>query len=184
MLLSVLICSMGRRAALLQRLLGILAVQKAPGVEILTSVDNGEAMIGAKRNALLRAAQGEYVAFVDDDDRVSPDYVPRILGAVSSKPDCVGIEGIITIDGGQPKKFIHSTRYGSWFEKNNIYYRNPNHLNPIKRELAQVAGFPENVRSGEDHGYSVRLQQAMVLKREVYLDGPIYYYDFLTRKPV
>jgi glycosyl transferase family 2 len=180
--LSILICSMTKRHALLHRLYGVLAPQRRPDVEILTSTDDGQLLIGSKRNGLLRAAQGTYVAFVDDDDRVSADYVGRIIKAVETKPDCVGMEGLISIDGRQPKKFIHSLRYGSWFEKNNIYYRNPNHLNPIRRDLAIAAGFPEDVRTGEDHKYSVRLQQAQVLKTEVYLDGPIYFYDFLTRK--
>jgi len=40
--------------------------------------------IGAKRNQLLHRAKGDYVAFVDDDDLVSSDYVNKVLSAVST----------------------------------------------------------------------------------------------------
>jgi glycosyltransferase involved in cell wall biosynthesis len=36
---------------------------------------------GWKRNALLERVTGEFVAFVDDDDQVSVEYVASISGA-------------------------------------------------------------------------------------------------------
>jgi glycosyltransferase involved in cell wall biosynthesis len=38
--------------------------------------------IGEKRQRLVDVASGEYIAFVDDDDSVSPDYVEQILKAI------------------------------------------------------------------------------------------------------
>jgi glycosyltransferase involved in cell wall biosynthesis len=48
-------------------------------VEHLILMDNKRRTVGEKRDALLRAAKGNYVAFVDDDDFISPDYVSLIL---------------------------------------------------------------------------------------------------------
>lgn len=172
--LSVLICSLEKRQKLLIALLQDLNEQKTDEVEILVNVDNRQKTTGMKRNELLSRAVGDYIAFVDDDDKVTEDYIPRILKAISSNPDCVGMEGLITFASkGITRKFIHSIRYKTWFEKDNIYYRCPNHLNPVKRELALKAGFPE-ITVGEDREYSKNLRP--LLKTEEYLENPIYFY--------
>ncbi len=50
-------------------------------VEHLVLVDNKSRTVGEKRDALLRIARGDYVAFVDDDDWISADYVPALVAA-------------------------------------------------------------------------------------------------------
>lgn len=54
-----------------------------------------------------------------------------------------------------------------------VYYRNPNHLNPVKKELAIQVPYKE-INFGEDKDYSERLFP--LLKTEVYISGIIYYY--------
>lgn len=169
-----LIPTLDQRAHLLKRLLDILCPQVTDGVEVLLETDKGEAHIGTKRNRLIAKATGDYVAFVDDDDRVSPDYVSRILGATQTNPDCVGIEGIYTCEG-RKRKFCSSLKYKSWFEKGDLLYRCPNHLNPVLRSIASKVPFPEK-SWGEDMDYSLKLFP--YLKAEVYLEGPIYFYDY------
>ncbi len=173
MKLSILICSIECRKASLDLLLKMLRKQKTNQVEILVEKDKGRMVIGVKRNILLRRACGDYICFVDDDDTVSEDYISRILGALETNPDCCGIEGIIT-RRKSTNLFIHSIKYKTWFERGGVYYRCPNHLNPVKRELAYQAGFP-NSSLGEDRVYSQRLLP--LLKKEVYLKGPIYFYS-------
>ena len=73
--LSILICSLASRADKLQRLMNVLQPQINDSVELLVKTDNGEMPIGKKRNLLLEEASGAYIAFVDDDDLVSEDYV-------------------------------------------------------------------------------------------------------------
>jgi glycosyltransferase involved in cell wall biosynthesis len=150
--LSILICSLHSRTDKLNRLMDVLNKQTNDKVEILVKSDNGEMPIGRKRNLLLDEAQGKYVAFVDDDDLVSLDYVSKILEATQTDPDCCGLQGIITFQGQSPRMFIHSLQYKEWFEKNNIYYRCPNHLNAIKRELSLATKFPES-NFGEDQRF-------------------------------
>ncbi len=174
MKLSILICSLYSRHKFLDILLHILDKQKNDQVEILVEKDNGKTILGAKRNLLLEKAQGQYICFVDDDDKVSKDYISKILEALKTEPDCCGIEGIIFRRRNTPGKlFIHSIKYNTWFEEDGIYYRCPNHLNPVKREIALQIGFPEK-NSGEDHVYSNGIFP--LLKTEVYIKGSIYYY--------
>jgi len=174
MKLSILICSLEERCKQLINLLTDLYKQVTPEVEVLTNIDNRQKTTGAKRNELLLRAKGDYIAFVDDDDKVAENYISRILEAVRTNPDCVGMEGFITFTSkGITKKFIHSIQYNTWFEKDGIYYRCPNHLSPVRRELALKAMFPD-ITVGEDRQYSERLRS--LLKTEVYLETPIYFY--------
>lgn len=171
--LSLLVCSIPEREQLLNNLKRILSYQSDNTVEMLVCMDNKRKTIGAKRNDLLKAAKGDYVCYLDDDDMISPFYVSNILKAIESGPDCVGIKGIIVLDKKEPREFIHSLQYKEWFEKNGVYYRCPNHLNPIKREIAITVGFP-SLNSGEDRDYSYNIYP--LLKNEVMIEEPIYFY--------
>ncbi len=178
--LSILICSLQERQEKLNRLMEVLKPQINDEVEVIIKSDSRQMSIGTKRNSLLNEAKGEYIAFIDDDDVVSADYVNKILSAIESKPDCCGIQGTITFQGRCPRTFIHSLEYANWFEKDNIYYRCPNHLNPVKRELALKVGFKE-VNFGEDRDYSTRLFP--LLKTEIMISDSIYYYYYEKNGP-
>jgi hypothetical protein len=177
-ILSILVCTLVSRRHLLLPLLELLNRQSTPQVEVLVNADDGTKPIGTKRNELLDQAHGNYVAFVDDDDLVSEDYVHRILAAVRSSPDCCGLEGIVTFDGRNPRRFIHSMKYDHWFEKDGVYYRPPNHLSPVKREIALQVMFPD-ISFSEDRDYSMKILR--LLASEVHIDSPIYYYRTVSR---
>ena len=171
--LSILTVTIKDRQKIFENLARVLKAQSNKDVEMLAICDNGEKSVGRKRNELLEAATGDYVVFVDDDDMVSPFYTFGILEGIKTNPDCCGIEGIITLRNIGPKKFIHSLQYDDWFEKDEVYYRCPNHLNPIKREIALDTKFTDKYWQ-EDKDFSEGLKGK--LKREVYIKGPIYYY--------
>jgi len=177
-LFSILICTLKNRENYLARLNERLRQQLNSSVEILVN-DHETDSVGKKRNALIRHASGRYLAFIDDDDLVSDDYVARITSSLGEEPDVVGMEGVITVDGENPRTFIHSLRYNSWFEADGIYYRNPNHLNPVRSALAKAVDIPD-INYAEDREYS-RLLLPM-LKTEAYLQRPIYFYEYRSVK--
>jgi len=170
--LSILICSLEERTILLNELVDSLEKQKTDEVEIIVEIDNREITTGAKRNILLERAAGDYIAFIDDDDQVAEDYVTKILTAVKSDPDCCGMEGIL-FHKKKRNRFIHSIKYDRWFKMGGTYLRCPNHLNPVKREIALQVRFPD-ITIREDKDYSMRLRS--LLLTEEYIKGTMYYY--------
>lgn len=179
LLLSILIASIPTRIEMLAKLIANLQMQMmfaGDGYFQIIYDDDLSINIGEKRNALLNQAKGEYVVFIDDDDSISEDYLSAILESIETKPDCVGINGIITTNGHGKTKWFISKEYGQWFTgPDGIYYRTPNHISPVKRELAIQAGFPE-IAFGEDAEYSRRLLP--FLKTETIITQPIYHYDY------
>jgi glycosyltransferase involved in cell wall biosynthesis len=125
-------------------------------VEHLTLLDNKRRSVGEKRDALLRAARGKYVAYVDDDDWIEYNYVSAILGAVGSNPDVVtfrqqctvnGRDGIIEFGLGNPNEPFAAGGYAK---------RNAWHICAWRRQLAICSGFPP-INYGEDWAFASRL---------------------------
>lgn len=181
MILSLLICTIPKRKEMLDKLLFELRSQVSAGqyeVEIL--VDPNPGTIGAKRQRLLLAAQGDYVSFIDDDDEVATDYLKTIipnLGVV----DAIGFEGEITTNGRNKKRFSISMHHG-YHEKSGVYYRFNNHLSPVKRSIALAIGY-KDIPFAEDYDYALRLHEAGLVKTEKYIYKPMYFYRYLTKKP-
>lgn len=175
--LSILIPTIASRAHLLNRLLACLLPQRTDEVEVIVMSDDGEEPIGRKRNRLLAQSQGAWVVFVDDDDLVSPQYVARILKALELNPDCVGFWVNRYVNGVLGGGACHSLRYSKYATRDDgdelIFERTPNHLNPIRREIALKAGFPEK-NWGEDSDYAKRVYP--LLESEVFIDEPLYDY--------
>jgi glycosyltransferase involved in cell wall biosynthesis len=147
-------------------------------MEIIYFMDNKEHSLGFKRNKLIEMANGKFVAFVDDDDDVSDDYIPLILNAIKENPDidCVGIKGIITFRGKNPCTFVHSLQYKEYFSEEGMYFRPPYHLNPIKREIACRYEF-EDINYCEDIDWAMRICRDQALKKEFFIDKVIYSYN-------
>jgi glycosyltransferase involved in cell wall biosynthesis len=176
--LSILIATMPIRANKLANLRQVLDRQLTPEVEVITDISMNY-NIGTKRNKLLSLASGKYVTAIDDDDLIAPDYIEKILKACKSDCDCIGISGVITTNGSNEMQWHISKDYMGWFERKNVYYRTPNHISPVKRELALAAGFPE-ISFGEDYEYSMRLLR--LLNTEVKIEGILYYYRYEQKK--
>ena len=176
--LSILVCTLNSRKSFFDKLYKKINRQLTPDVQFLNYCDNGQITIGAKREMLKQAATGDYIVYVDDDDRISRYYVRNILEALESKPDTVGIRGFQTSDLKDLKYFECSLRYGEkqWSEiHNNLVVKPTNHINPVKRELALKCPFPD-LYYGEDKFYSQALKP--LLKTEVVADGWLYWYDY------
>ena len=184
-LLAILICHLPERAKSLSSLLDQLDRQMQPGVRIcIRSEDRGVITTGQKRNLLLDdAGDAAYVVHVDDDDQLHPAYLSSILKAIDSRPDVVGYKVRRFVEGKQIGEAIHSIRYkrsqtvafGDWIR----YERVPNHLNPVRTDLAREVRF-KDITYGEDHDYANRLRP--LLKTEKFIDQYLYDYYLIVKK--
>ena len=174
-ILSILICSLHKRIDNLKDLLSVLSPQidSKKSVELIINTDNKTSSTGRKRQLLLEQAKGKYIVFIDDDDHIDSEYVPLILEAVKSNPDCVATNGWYTDNGKITNWYLSKDLENE--NKNGVFYRTTNHISPVKRELALLAGFPD-ISFGEDAEYSKRLKP--LLKIETRIDKLIYHYDF------
>lgn len=154
-----------------------LTLEQQKEVEILVFMDNKTIMLGDKRNLMVEQAQGEYVVFVDDDDRVSSDYIKYILEATKENSDVIVFPVQVSINGEAPKLCYYSKDYSKDYNDNDNYYRLPNHICAVKRNIVETVLFP-SIAYGEDSGYSKKLKS--LLKTETKIDKILYSYDFNT----
>jgi glycosyltransferase involved in cell wall biosynthesis len=189
-ILSILICSIYGREHYLSDLLNIIAKQmikydlkNGEDLEVIISKDKrGENTIGKKRNALLQFCNGEWACFIDDDDKISEDYLNNAIKILKNEnPDCINLKGIITQDGRNPQLFVHELQYKEYFMKNGVYYRPPNHLNIIRTSISKNFKFPEN-NFGEDKEWAMNVCNSGLIKTQGIIDNVVYFYNYITNK--
>lgn len=190
--LAILIPTIEGREWFLERLMNILNPQLEkyngdvlhfilpdyPGQERLT--------IGAKRNLLTRMAIDAHCShrsMIDDDDRVSDDYLDLNMPGVYDNYDCNSLVGIYSVNGViNPNKhiFLHSLKYDHWWEDEKYFYRNPNHLNVCSLAKIGHVKFPES-NFGEDGQWSEKIHAEGCLRTEYEITKPFYYYESRTK---
>jgi glycosyltransferase involved in cell wall biosynthesis len=150
-----------------------LEVAEQEKIEILILVDNKKMMLGDKRNKMLEIAQGEYVVFADDDDILEPDYISSLLKATETNCDIITFPVRVTLNGDEPKNCYYSVEYEQDFDTPTTYYRLPNHIMCVKKDLAMAVKY-RPILYGEDADYSKRLKAH--LKSEHKIDKVLYNY--------
>ena len=185
MILSILICTLPERRYMFDSLYGVLLTQIAncnaqDKVEVIWD-SSTECTTGKKRNHLLTLSKGNYIVFIDDDDEISENYIEIILKTIEENPniDCVGMRGYITFNGEKRKDWSISIEHLYWHETPQEYLRTPNHISPVKKEIALLAKFPE-ISYGEDMEYSKRILP--YLKTEAYINDYLYHYKYIDKK--
>jgi hypothetical protein len=181
--LSILICSTHTRwegfGQAIQRQIwdqyNALPEDRQKRVEIIMLTDNKKMMLGQKRNVMVDMAQGKYVAFVDDDDRLEPEYLTSLLIAADTDADVLCFLVSVSMNGEPPKLCLYSLNYDQDRNLDDAYQRLPNHICAVKRELARQVSFP-NIAYGEDSGYSKLLRP--LLKTEAQIPKILYHYDY------
>jgi glycosyltransferase involved in cell wall biosynthesis len=147
-------------------------------VEIIYLLDTKSMSVGAKRNRLVQMAGGTYITFVDDDDRVTDDYLSSLVDATSQNTDVIVFPVKVSLDGARPKPCYYSITYPK--DQNYVwgYERLPNHIMCVKRSIATKVGFPE-INRGEDSLYAKRLKP--FLETEYNIGKVLYFYDYNSR---
>ena len=176
--LSILICSLTeRRNIFLDRLLDKLEPQvKDKNVELLVFSDNAKRSIGQKRNDAIKMANGKYSCFIDDDDLVSDDYVDLILKEIRDwSPDVIVFDALITFDEQRPKLVKYGREF-DYCEKEEAYYRHPNHLMVHKK--SNITEWFQDIKTGEDDEWASRMLDRIVTQSRI--EKILYYYEYRT----
>ena len=143
-------------------------------VQILTLCDSKEISVGEKRNILLNKSNGKYVCFIDDDDIIADNYVIKLINAIQSNAD------VITFCGDYVENTIRTAFSISMVHRGNynhpdIFYRLPNHLCPVKRQIALSCQFTDK-NFGEDSDYAEKINQH--IKNEFHIQDKLYFYMY------
>lgn len=155
----------------------VIKFKKKP-IEICVRKDDKQITVGEKRNKLLEMSNGLYVAYADDDDRVSDDYIEQLLEGIKSGADIITFDVSVSIDGATPKPCYYSMYFDGDKNEPDAYYRLPNHLMCVKREIALQVPFKE-INFGEDADYAKRLKP--LLKSEHSIHKVLYHYDYNSK---
>ena len=153
-------------------------------VEVLTLVDNKSMSIGEKRQALIQSSRGKWIAFLDDDDAVSEDYIATLIETLRTKPsDVITFEQHCSVNG---KEFKVDFRMGNPHEglKNNPdgslgdIKRPPYHMCVWAAKIAKNIPF-RAVSYGEDIDWCSRMYP--FVRSETHLDKVLHYYQYDDR---
>jgi glycosyltransferase involved in cell wall biosynthesis len=187
---SILTPSIPERYESLKRLSDKIQSQIGDNTEIehLVFIDNKRRLLGLKRDALLKMAQGEYISFVDDDDDISDDYVAKIYEVImTNPPDVITFDQHTVLkDGKINGEFKVSfglqndnDQLKSTFEAGTIKFgdlnRKPFHVCVWKSEHAKQVDFPD-ASYGEDWYWAERVLK--LVNTEVHIDSILHYYVF------
>ncbi len=162
------------------------ATGQGKSVEILVLLDNKSKSISEKRNDLLQMARGKYIAFLDDDDAVSKDYMSKILKAIDENDvDCISFNQWCSLDG-EPMdvEFGIGNPHGHLWRDDEGFLgdikRPPYHMCLWRREIAITEAFNPvygaNGQSTEDIDWLMRLYPKIQTEHHIpdALHGYIY----------
>ena len=162
------------------------ALGQGKAVEILVLLDNRSKSISEKRNDLLQMARGKYIAFLDDDDAVSKDYMSKILTAIDQNDvDCISFNQWCSING-EPMdvEFGIGNPHGQlWRDEDGFLgdiKRPPYHMCLWRSKIAKSEAFNPvygaNGQSSEDIDWLMRLYPKIQTEHHIEdaLHGYIY----------
>ena len=185
-LLSILTASIPERADKLEMLTAKITAQIGDlPVEHLVFLDNRKRTIGAKRDALLRIARGTFVAYVDDDDTVSTDYVSSLVDAIktaitppfsqTASVDVITFAQFARVDKACAKIVFGLRQENQPFVPDTEVLRAAWHVCAWRRSVAILSHFPES-NYGEDWAFAEPLNR--IARASIHLDKVLHYYRF------
>ncbi|HKC92710.1 MAG TPA: glycosyltransferase [Nitrospira sp.] len=119
--------------------------------------------VASARNSGIQASIGEYLVFLDADDRLLPNHLQTNLKAFQEHPDAGFVCGDYRWFGVEGNWHVHDCRpspdhYATLLRRNFI---GPPHVVMFKRQILQkVGGFREDLVSSEDPELYLRIARA------------------------
>jgi hypothetical protein len=142
-------------------------------VEHLILSDNRTRSIGAKRQALLDIARGQYIAFVDDDDDIADGYVEELLTAAASGADVITFLQRAIYNGLESEVHFGINNQDEAFNPGGITLRAPWHVCAWKRERVDECLFGES-NYGEDKIWCLQARQR--IKTGLHIPKILHFY--------
>jgi glycosyltransferase involved in cell wall biosynthesis len=138
----------------------IQVVKRYSSVRYLRQNNRG---VACARNSGIQASTGEYLVFLDADDRLLPHHLRTNLGAFQEHPDAGLVCGDYRWLGADGTWHVHDCRpspdhYATLLCRNFI---GPPHVCMFKRQIIQkVGGFRTDVAGSEDQELFLRIARA------------------------
>jgi hypothetical protein len=145
-------------------------------VEILVGLDSGEMTSGKKRNLLVSQSRGKYRAFVDDDDKVSYDYLKRLVDGCKTGADVVTFS-VRFIRTDDPEK-REVWRLGLWEDDRDNGVMSANPLCAWRRDIADRVSFCPDLGYGDDKLWYVPLIASGIPKTVYDIPSVLYTYVY------
>jgi len=181
--LSVLVCSVAERQGRTPVIDKLFAQAEGTDVEVLVLTDNRQMSIGAKRNALTAASSGDYVVFVDDDDRVADSYIDALLAAAKTRRDVLTFMMEYRYNGEKRWIAKQSLRYPLHGRRvrPDLWRITPHHTSAVRRDIAERLRFQDS-SYGEDRDWARQLKVAA--RTEHIINDVLYIYDDVPRTSI
>lgn len=151
-------------------------------VEHLILIDNKLRTIGTKRNDLLNIANGDFIAFLDDDDDISDDYLLEIINAINKNSDVDVItfkQNCFIEDYPKATAIFGLNNENEDYVPNTTFKRKPYHMCVWNKKLAKKYKCPAT-NYGEDYAWITNMCKEA--KTETHIDKILHAYIHSNNK--
>lgn len=153
------------------------ALPDPSAVELLVFLDNRRRTIGEKRDALVQMSRGKFVAFCDDDDDVTDDYIRTLVDAGRDASDEISVitfDQLATVNGKAALCQFSLFNHNESFTQPS-FRRSAWHVCAWRGDMARRVRFPAS-NYGEDWAWARHL--VIDAKQEIRIDRILHYYRY------